>query len=623
MLRTAKRIVKGWRKAKDHTVVNPILDGKDTKSGHYCRVFQINGYPPLILTGYLDQLDELVASTGATLRKTIRYAPADIIWNNSMKYKLRRLDKNIKASTIEDPGRKAEQAAYDTILALRDSSMSGSPDARKLIDVWTFLTVSAPKKHQLEEATTKLKTWFDHVGGLLDDLRREQLEGLRQTSPLYDPNTKESEAFNKRHYGRVTTDDAAARTYPCTRGSFSDHKGLYFGRRSEDGGFCFINLCDPNDTRAQNITVFGKTGEGKSFFLKALVVSLLEEGIIVFVFDLTGEWEPLCQAVGGVYIDHSAENGRYFEPLAILPPLEENDESCVKYNKGRLYAAGMNGIRTLSLLADGMTKAETFEAGEAIKQVYKEAGIDWDVHDQSTWDGPYPEGKKPTIHRAVAIIQEKAKEGNVHAESLFDKVKIYFIGIFSGIFRHEEPLEFQRAPLIVYKVGEGTADGNEKDERAKQAQVKMSMAFDMVNANIQILKYEGVTFSAVLVDEGQRQMNNPEMRSAIFAWYTTIRQWNGMMILGANTPAIMLEDAKGIGCWENTNVRVYFFMETSAVNMLGKNADIPVEIQQLISQNEGTRKYVLEYHKQYDELFMEVPDEEARLYKTRGLKEAG
>ncbi|WP_163860421.1 TraG/VirB4 family ATPase [Paenibacillus elgii] len=611
MLNAAKRLVKRWRKEKQHLVVNPILEGKDEKNGHCVRVIMIKRYTPIILTGYLDQLDILLKKEGVMLRKTIRYMPSDVQWSQSMKYKLRRLKKNLSTETDEDPGRKAEKEAYNTILQLRDSELDAE---RKLTDIWTFLTISAPKIHMLDAATQKLRTWFDHMGGKLDELRREQLEAMRQTSPAYDPNTSDGNFFNKRHYGIVTTDVAAARTYPMTRGSFSEDKGMYIGRRSEDGSFRFVNLCDPSDSRAQNITVVGKSGEGKSFFMKALVVSLLEEGIYVFVFDLDGEWRDLCAEVGGVYIDHTADNGRYFEPLTIMPALPEVDLDCIEYNRGRLKQAMQSCIRTYSLLADGLTKDELYEVGESIRRVQAVAGIL--RHDQSTWEGPYA-GPKPTIHR---VFEDLGKQEEPAAKSVYDKVKIYFTGIYDDIFQEEEPNTFHKAPLVVYKVGVGTTEGNEKDERAKQAQLKMSMAFEHVNSNIQFLKFQGVTFSAVLVDEGQRQLKNPELKLAVFAWYTAIRKWNGMMILGSNTPAVMLESTEGIGMWENTNIRVYFFLEASAVRSLTSHSDVPIEIQEKIAQNAGSHRFILEYHKHYDELFMDVPPEEAALYKTRGLR---
>lgn len=615
LLKHTNRLVKRWMKQPRHVVVN-MLDGKDGKSGHYVRVLMVQEYPPEIIAGYLDQLDGVVTHAGASLRKTIRYAQSDIKFNTRMKYKLNRLTASINDQSETDPARNAEIAAKETILALRDSTLSND---HKLVEVQTFLTLSAPKLHQIEAAEAGLKLWFDNMSGKLNELKREQSEAMRQTAPAADPYGDHSEFFNKTHYGRVTTDSVAARTYPMTRGSFSDAEGLYFGRRTEDGGFCFVNLCDPDDPRAQNVTVFGKTGEGKSYFLKALVVSLLEEGVHVFVFDLDGEWRELCEYVGGVYIDHTTEEGRYFEPLTIMPAITEIDEECVQYNRSRYKMAEKSGVRTFSLLGENLTRSEIFEVGEAIRRVYHAAGIEKKTPE--TWNAPT--GPRPTIHAVFREIEEAARS-NADAKSLYDKIKIYFIGIYDDVFQIEEASSFhQKAPLVVYRVGSGEEGESKKDESAKQAQIKMSMAFEQVNANIHLLKIAGADFSAVLVDEGQRQLQNPELRSYVFTWYTAIRKQNGMMILAGNSPAIMLDTAAGVGMWENTSVRVYFYMEQSAVRLLSSHADLPHEIQELITQNEGTQRYILENHKRYDELIMHVPPEEHVLYKTRGLKTAG
>lgn len=618
-LKHTKRLVKHWRKTPKQTVVN-MVGGQDTRNGEYVQVLMVKEYPPEILAGYLDQLDQVVTEAGGFLRKTIRYAKSEVKFNNKMKLRLSRLNASIKEETELDPARQAEVAARETILALRDSTIKQD---RKLVEVQTFLTVSAPKQHIIDSVVKGLDLWFDNMSGELDVLKREQLEAMRQTAPGADLYTPSSQFFNGKHYGRVTTDAVAARTYPFTRGSFSETHGCYMGRRTEDGGFCFVDLCNPDDSRAQNLTVFGKSGEGKSYFLKALVLALLEEGVHVFVFDLDGEWEDLCEFVGGVYIDHTADEGRYFEPLTILPAIPEQDMECVRYNRSRFKRALDNGMRTFSLLAESLTKGELFEVGEAIRYAYDEAGI---VREEpETWSPPY-RGERPTIHQAFTYIERRALSGKADtdaAKSLYDKIKIYFIGVYDGLFKIEESMTVQRAPLVVYKVGSGEGVEETKDERAKQAQLKMSMAFDAVNAFIQVLRFEGAYFSAVIVDEGQRQMKNPELRRAVFDWYTAIRKWNGMMILGSNTPAIMLDSAEGVGMWENTSVRVYFYMEQSAIRSLAAHSSVPWEIQDRISENEGTNRFVLEYHKQYDELIMHVPEEEGRLYKTRGLKRTG
>lgn len=616
MLSFTKRIIKKITKAKDHVVVN-FLDGM-TEGGEYTRVFLIKTYPPSVIADYLSELGVKARENGATLRKTVRYAPADIKFNWFMNNKIKRLSRSIGTETITDPVRKEEKEALQTILSLRESQSNHSS---KLIDYWTFLTVTSPKKYQLDAVSRAFRDWFDHAEAKLDELYREQLEAMRIVSIISDPYSVGSDFFFKKHYGRVITDSVAARTYPFTTGSLSDRIGIYFGRRTEDGSFCLINLCDPNNPSAQNITVCGKTSEGKSFFMKALVVGLLEEGVYVFVFDVNGEWRATCEAAGGVYIDHTAENGRYFEPLTIMPKLEEVDENCVAYNQLRYHRAVESAIRTMSLLADGMNKGELFEAGKAITATFESAGIY--KNRPETWDHR-DENNRATIHKVFAYLdKEKDKEGEGahHIATLVDKLKLYFHedGLYYGMFRTEEEQTFLKNPLVVYKVGQAMGD-NGQDEKAKQAQVKMAMAFDWVNANIQYLKFEGVRFSAVLVDEGQRQLKNPQLRNAVFEWYTSIRHWNGMMILGLNAPDIMLSNPEGKGMWENTSIRAYFYMENSAIRTLASDTDVPLEIQDKIANNQGTYKFILENHGRFDELKMDVPPEEAAKYKTRGLR---
>lgn len=637
-LQSTKRILKYWKKQKFQTLINPpteehkgrlrvAVNGKDGNTGHFVRVLTLKDYPPSILVGYLDRLEEIVNGQGASLRKTIRYAESKVKWNNRLRYKLRRLNRNIhQQQKSDDPARKAEIQAKETIEAIRDST---SQHNSKLVEVTTFLTISAEKKFMLDNAEADLKMWFDKMDGELDNLRREQPEALRQSGIGHDDNNKRSEFFNKRHYGRVLTDEIAAGTYPMTRGSFSDGEGLYFGRRSEDGSFCFLNICDPNNSDAQNMMVFGKTGSGKSFFLKALVVSLLQENVHVFVFDLDGEWKALCEKVGGIYIDQTTGEGNYFEPMVIMPWLPGVDEDIVAHNRKGYENAESMTIRTFSLLMGNKMESEhENEIGNAITEVYQRAGIY--ENDPLTWHQECDSEVRPTLYKVFDEIKTKAFDDEYHSQQdaffVYQKTKLYFEGVHRRMFQKEEQINFEGAPLVVFKVGEGILEsdsGEVKSQKAQQSELKMSMALDIVNAQIARLKVEGAHFSAVLIDEGQRQLQNAKLRDAIFSWYTAIRKLNGMMILASNSPAVILQYSNGVAMYENTDVKVFFYMDDSAVRALATQASITLEVQESILASDKTRMFMLEYNLRYDQLFMDVPEAEAELYKTRGLKKAG
>jgi len=606
MINAAQKFLKNWRKGKKNI---KIFDDKDKETGELIRVITIKKYPSILFPGFLKPLEEAVRKKKTKIRNVIRYEPSNITFGYGTKLKMRRLKKNIDTETDEDPARNEEKQALGAIYNLRDGVNNQN---QRLTDISIFLVLSSETEENLEQATRVVEDWFSNVGMKEDLLEFEQLEALRQTSLFADTNREHAQFFKKHKYGRVVADYTAARTYPFTSGNFSDSYGVYFGNRVEDWSMCTLNVCDPSDPRAQNITVYGKTGEGKSYFLKALVVGLIEEGVHVFAFDLDGEWKELCDEVGGIYVDHTAENGRYFEPLTIQPPLPEIDLDCIDYNKSRYKQAERSGVSAFSLLANGFKDGEDYEIGEAITQTFNDYGIY--KEQPETWD--HPVGGEPSIHHAYEHLQERAKT-SAEAKSLVKRVKIYFEGIHKDMFRHKEDMVYHKVPLVVYKVGKGN-QGDE--EQAKQSRVKMSLGFEFVNSNIQRLKFEGATFSAVLVDEGQRQLENEQLKEQVFDWYTAIRKWNGMMILASNSPSIMLSTAAGQGMWENTNIRVYFFMENSAIKTLDESANVPVEIRQEIDKLSGTNRYILEYHKKYDKLMMDIPPEESRLYKTRGLK---
>ncbi len=632
--RQTRYILHEWKRHKDHVYVEPTIlshgilevEGKDQKTGHYVHVLLIDKYAPVFTTGDWDKLHHLVHKEGAHLRIKNRYQPTEVVFGQRMSWKLQRLIKKIDEATEIEPPDPREVLAKETIVALRDSK---DQDNTRILEMYTMLIVSAASKTVLDLAVSNLKKHYENVGGAMDDLEREQGEGWRKSAPMHHSLTSASQFFEKYHKGHVTMDRIAARTYPMTNGSSRVAYGAYVGCRTEDGSFRFENICDPDQPGAQNITVLGKTGEGKSFFMKALAQSLMDEGVRVFVFDLDGEWRDLCEKVGGIYIDQTTEEGKYFEAMTIMPRLPEVDHESIKYNKSRYRLAEKNTIRSFSMMAETITKPELNQLGHAIEATFLAAGVLRNPNHQETWEAPYA-GPRPTIHGVYAQLKARAADPSnpkrQHAESLIDKIEIYFDGIYaSDMFGQEEQMNFDsQAPMIVYRVGRGdTGDEAIVDEETKQSQMKLAMSCDIVNAHIQRLKIEGVRFSAVIVDEGQRQVQNIHLRRKIFDWYTSIRKWNGMMILGANTPAVMLSSDEGKGMWQNTNVRVYFYMEREAVNSLAAESEVPQEIQERISQNEQTNRYILEYNKTFDELKMVVPQNEARLYRTRGLRQTG
>ena len=98
---------------------------------------------------------------------------------------------------------------------------------------------------------------------------------------------------------RCTTRHAQA-IYPFVTGGGLGGRGVFIGRDSGGGAFCYDpwvlygdgTLDDPN------AIVLGKLGQGKSALVKTLLWRMLLFGRRAFVLDVKREYGPLCRAVG-------------------------------------------------------------------------------------------------------------------------------------------------------------------------------------------------------------------------------------------------------------------------------------------------------------------------------------
>jgi type IV secretory pathway VirB4 component len=119
---------------------------------------------------------------------------------------------------------------------------------------------------------------------------------------------------------RFTTRHAQA-IYPFVTAGGLGGRGVFIGRDSDGGAFCFDPwllygegvLDDPN------VIVLGKLGQGKSALVKTLLWRMLLFGRRAFVLDVKREYGPLCEAAGVKPISLVPGGGVRLNPLASRP----------------------------------------------------------------------------------------------------------------------------------------------------------------------------------------------------------------------------------------------------------------------------------------------------------------
>ena len=160
---------------------------------------------------------------------------------------------------------------------------------------------------------------------------------------------------------RCTTRHAQA-VYPFVNAGGLGGRGVYVGRSSGGGAFCYDpwvlygdgTLDDPN------VIVLGKLGQGKSALVKTLLWRMLLFGRRAFVLDVKREYGPLCEAVGVRPVSLVPGGGVRVNPLASRP--EEH--------------AQLELLRavTASAIGEPLTQAEAAALREALRVVRAAAG---------------------------------------------------------------------------------------------------------------------------------------------------------------------------------------------------------------------------------------------------------
>ncbi|MDQ6835115.1 MAG: DUF87 domain-containing protein [Actinomycetota bacterium] len=119
---------------------------------------------------------------------------------------------------------------------------------------------------------------------------------------------------------RVTTRHAQA-VYPFIAAGGLGGRGVFVGRDSSGGAFCFDPWVLYGDGALDdpNVIVLGKLGQGKSALVKTLLWRMLVFGRRAFVLDVKREYGPLCQAVGVRPISLVPGGGVRLNPLASRP----------------------------------------------------------------------------------------------------------------------------------------------------------------------------------------------------------------------------------------------------------------------------------------------------------------
>lgn len=274
----------------------------------YRCVWVIREYPPT--TEEQAILSQLGDRSGVTLRIYHRLVEAGeqrkIIQNATRRNKMKSGGNDVN-ETIE-----AEGNLQDVVELLANLRKNKEP----LLHCSVFIELKAKSMNALKELQSEIAMELTRSKISVDRLTLRQKEGFLSVLPVG------ANQFGAQ-YERVLPASSVANLYPFNFSGKTDPQGVYIGRDKFGTNILVDFDRRAEDKTTSNILILGNSGQGKSYLLKLILTNIRESGKSIICLDPESEYEELCSALGGCYIDFMS--GEY--TINPLEPKAWNDSA--------------------------------------------------------------------------------------------------------------------------------------------------------------------------------------------------------------------------------------------------------------------------------------------------------
>ena len=266
----------------------------------YRCVWAVREYPPT--TEEQAILSRLADRNGVTLRIYNRLVEGPeqerIMQEADRRNKLKSGSNNINETIA------AEKNLQDVIELLANLRQNREP----LLHCAVFIELRARNQEKLRELQSEISLELTRSKISVDRLTLRQREGFLSVLPV---GTNQFGA----QFERVLPASSVANLYPFNFSGKADSRGLYIGRDKYGSNVVVDFDRRAEDKTNSNILILGNSGQGKSYLMKLVLTNIRESGKSVICLDPEAEYEDICHALGGCYIDFMS--GAY-----IINPLE-------------------------------------------------------------------------------------------------------------------------------------------------------------------------------------------------------------------------------------------------------------------------------------------------------------
>lgn len=382
----------------------------------YARTLFVFAYPRSLFTGWLSPLiniDEVI-----DISLNIEPVESQVVLDN-LKKKVGQLEANYSINAekgkVRDPGL---EAAIGDAEELRDKLQVGED---RFFRLGLYLTVYGKDLQELDEIVKKIESVFGNSLIYTKPATIQMEQGFTSTLPLG------SDLLGVK---RNMDTGAVSTIFPFTTANLSNEEGILYGINRHNNG---LVLFDRFSLENANMTVFAKSGAGKSFAIKLEALRSLMFGTDIIIIDPENEYKTLCDAVDGSFLQLSLTSNTHVNPFDIPLAIDEEEAD----NALRANIIMLHGL--LRLMMGDMGPAEESDLDIAIINTYAQKGITND---------PLTHGAEPPVMTDLYNVLN-SMGGN--GPALAARLRRYTEGTFSGIFSQQSNVDLNN-PFVVFNI---------------------------------------------------------------------------------------------------------------------------------------------------------------------------
>ena len=316
------------------------------------------------------------------------------------------IESEIKAGKVVDP---TTQVALDDALSLQAELARGS---ERFFQFGLYITIPADSKEELDNITKEVDSSLASILIIAKQATLEHEEGFKSTVPMFS---------DKLQVWRNMDTTSLATTFPFSTAALTRNEGILYGMNQHDGS---LIIFDRFTLENANSVILGKSGGGKSFFVKMEAFRLLMMGIDVIILDPENEYQKLTQSMGGEFVVFSTTSQYKINPFDLVGETGEADELSNKILD--LHSL----IRVI--MGDEISPAQDALLDRALVMTYRNVGI---TQDPATFKLPAP--LLEDLYKVFMGMETP------EAKEMANRLEKFVMGSAAGIFNQKSNFDIK------------------------------------------------------------------------------------------------------------------------------------------------------------------------------------